>query len=184
MASSTAAYRGGSPFPMTIGEVNALDDAEFVALFGEIAEHSPWVAARACRSRPYIDRNGMIAAFANAVADAGEDDQLALIRAHPDLAGKAAIAGDVAPDSRKEQASAGLGSLTPEEYARFTELNDRYRTRFGFPFILAVKGATKDVILSAFEERVENSLETEFATALVQIERIIRFRLEERIGEP
>lgn len=166
---------------LDIAAVNALSPADFVARFGDVAEHSPWVAEAAATLRPFATREAMIEAFAAAVAAAPHEARLALIRAHPDLAGKAARAGAMAEDSKREQAGVGLDSLTEAEYARFTDLNDRYRTRFGFPFIFAVKGATKTMILDAFEARLVNDPETEFATALAQIERIFRFRLEDRI---
>ncbi len=102
-------------------------------------------------------------------------DQLALIRAHPDLAGRAAISGELTVDSKREQAGAGLDSLTPEEFARFSDLNSYYRQQNGFPFIFAVKGATKQQILAAFEERVKNNHATEFAIALTQVCRIFHF---------
>lgn len=168
-------------FPISLDAVNRLSDAAFTAAFGDVAEHSPWVAEAAARARPFESRAAVVAAFEAAMRAASREDQLALIRAHPDLAGRAALAGAVAEDSRREQAGAGLDSLTADEFARFTRLNDTYRARFGFPFILAVKGATKSMILDAFETRVGNDPEAEFATALVQIARIFRFRIEERV---
>ena len=119
---------------------------------------------------------------AAAVAAAPRETRLALIRAHPDLAGKAARAGAMAEDSKREQAGAGLDSLTDAEFARVTDLNTGYRDRFGFPFIFAVKGATKTMILDAFAARLPNDAETEFETALAQIARIFRFRLEDRVA--
>ena len=168
---------------MTFGlaAVNALSPCDFVATFGDIAEHSPWVAEEAERRRPFETREEMIEAFLDAVAEASQAARLALVRAHPDLAGKAARAGTMAPASRTEQSGAGLGTLTDEEFARFTDLNGQYRIKFGFPFILAVKGATKTMILDAFEARLPNDVEDEFETALGQIARIIRFRLEDRV---
>ena len=168
-------------FPLSVAAVNALDDGTFVALFGDVAEHTPWVAEVAAAARPFADREALIAGFATALAGAPRADQLALVRAHPDLAGKAAQAGTMAEDSKKEQAGAGLDRLDAEEFARFTELNGRYREKFRFPFILAVKGATKDIILASFAERVDNDPESEFANALAQITRIFRFRLEDRV---
>lgn len=167
---------------LDIAAVNALALDAFLARFGDVAEHSPWVAAAAAAARPYASREAMIEAFAAAVAAAPVEARLALIRAHPDLAGRAARAGAVAEDSRREQAGAGLDTLTQAEYARFTDLNDRYRAKFGFPFIFAVKGATKTMILDAFEARLPNDAETEFATALAQVCRIFRFRLEDRVS--
>ena len=167
---------------LDIVTVNALSSVDFVARFGDVAEHSPWVAEAAAVLRPFSSREEMIAAFASVVAAAPREAGLALIRAHPDLAGKAARAGTMAEDSKREQAGVGLDTLTEDEFARFTELNTRYRASFGFPFIFAVKGATKTMILDAFEARLPNDAETEFATALAQIHRIFRFRLEDRVS--
>jgi 2-oxo-4-hydroxy-4-carboxy-5-ureidoimidazoline decarboxylase len=166
---------------MSIDEVNHLDATSFSILFGDVAEHSPWVAESAAHARPYANREAMIQAFVDAVMRAPRADQLALIRAHPDLAGRAAIAGELTVDSKREQAGAGLASLTPEEFARFSDLNGLYRQQNGFPFIFAVKGATKQQILDAFEERVKNNHATEFAIALTQVCRIFHFRLEGRV---
>lgn len=167
---------------IALDQVNALAPVDFVATFGEVAEHSPWVAESAARARPYPNREAMIAAFVGAIEAAAAEARLALIRLHPDLAGRAARAGAVAEDSRKEQAGAGLDTLTDEEFARFTRLNDAYRAKFGFPFILAVKGATKTIILDAFETRLPNDPDVEFIEAIRQIARIVRFRLEDRIA--
>lgn len=170
-----------STFPMTIEEVNALDAEAFLAAFGDVAEHTPWVAEKADARRPFADRRAMNEAFIDAVLEAGDPEKLALIQAHPDLAGRAAIAGDLAPESKREQAGAGLGQLTEDEFARFTQLNDTYREKFRFPFILAVKGANKHQILTAFEERVDNDPESEFANAIRQVARIVAFRIDDRV---
>ncbi|GLS20498.1 uricase [Labrys miyagiensis] len=162
---------------MNLDAINALSPAAFVDTFGDIAEHSPWVAEAAAALRPYASREAMVDAFQGTLAQAPRTQREALIRLHPDLAGKATLA----PDSRKEQAGAGLGTLTAEEMTRFTDLNTRYQERFGFPFILAVKGATKHQILDAFSTRIHGGREEEFLTALAQVMRIIRFRLEERV---
>ncbi|WP_419904534.1 2-oxo-4-hydroxy-4-carboxy-5-ureidoimidazoline decarboxylase [Kiloniella sp.] len=161
--------------------VNALDVASFADIFGDIAEHSPWVAEGAGLVRPFPSREDMISVFAQVMQAAERDAQLALIRAHPDLAGKAALSGELTEDSKNEQAGVGLDQLSAEEFARFTDLNNRYLESFGFPFIFAVKGATKFMILEAFEKRLNNDPEVEFQTALEQIARIIRFRLEDRV---
>lgn len=168
---------------MSLAEVNAMPEDEFVRRFGDIAERSPWVAERSAAARPFQSREAMVATFQTVVRDASETDRLALIRAHPDLAGRAAIAGDLTQDSRKEQAGAGLDRLTPQEFARFHELNSRYRARFGIPFIFAVKGATKQQILASFEERIGNHPAVEHANALDQVCRILRFRIEYRLAE-
>lgn len=168
--------------PIPIDAVNLMSREEFVAAFGDVAEHSPWVAEQAATQRPFADRRAMVEAFLDAVLDADAPTQLALIQAHPDLAGKAAIAGDILPDSKREQAGAGLDKLTADEHARFTELNDAYKRRFGFPFIIAVKGADKHRILAAFAERIGNDPEAELATAVRQVCNIIGFRLEDRVA--
>ncbi|NBN62165.1 2-oxo-4-hydroxy-4-carboxy-5-ureidoimidazoline decarboxylase [Pannonibacter tanglangensis] len=169
--------------PLALAAVNALTAEAFVAQFGDVAEHSPWVAEEAARAAPFASRAALVEAFAAAMRRAPRERQLALIRAHPDLAGKAAVRGEIAEDSRREQAGAGLDRLSPEEFARFTALNEAYKARFGFPFILAVKGATKDQILAAFETRLHHDADTEFDTALTQIARIFRFRLEDRVED-
>ena len=166
---------------MTLDEVNELPAAAFMQAFGAIAEHSPWVANHAMAARPYPSREAAIDAFQEAVVQAARTTQWALVQAHPDLAGRAALAGELEPNSRVEQASAGLDQLTAEEMTLFQRLNARYRERFGFPFILAVKGAGKARILDAFQLRIDGGREEEFLTALAQVLRIIRFRLEDRI---
>ena len=173
--------------PWSIDAVNSLDDTGFATCFGEVAEHSPWVAAAAGTARPFAHREALIAAFVGAVRAAAPDAQLALLRAHPDLADRAAVAGDgaaggIAEESRREQAGAGLDRLTAAELARFGDLNTRYRERFGFPFIFAVKGAAKEAILAAFEERLDHPVALERALALANVERILRFRLEDRVA--
>nr|WP_210318647.1 2-oxo-4-hydroxy-4-carboxy-5-ureidoimidazoline decarboxylase [Alsobacter metallidurans] len=167
---------------MSIDDVNALTTARFTQVFGGIAEHAPWVAERAAGSRPFATRSAMVDAFQRAIASAGETEQTALLRAHPDLAGRAALAGELTAESTREQAGAGLDTLTADEFARFTALNDAYRARFGIPFILAVKGATKHHILASFESRIGGALVEERMTALAQVLRIVRFRLEEKVA--
>ncbi len=168
---------------MTVAQINALTEAAFVEAFGDIAEHSPWVAVGAAALRPFETREAMVAAFAKVMTGAEESAQLALIRAHPDLAGRAAIAGELTDDSSSEQRGAGLDTLTPAEFDRFTALNTLYKAKYHFPFIYAVKGATKDMILNAFEVRVRNMQRVEFAMALTQIARIFRFRIEARVSD-
>ena len=178
---------GRASAPLSIAAVNALSDEAFTARFGDVAEHSPWVAAAAAAARPFADREALVSAFAGAVRAAPAEAQLVLLRAHPDLADRAAVAGGagargVAEESRREQAGAGLDRLTAAEFKRFADLNTRYRKRFGFPFIFAVKGAAKEAILAAFEERINHSPATERALALANVERILRFRLEDRVS--
>ena len=160
-----------------------LDRAEFVASFGDVFEHSPWIAEEAWVAAPFSSIDGLHEAMVGAVRRAGPDRQLALIRAHPDLAGKAAMAGGLTEDSRREQAGAGLDQCTPEEFARFQTLNDRYKEKFGFPFIIAVKGMSRADILDSFAERLGNDQKTELDRALDEIARIARFRLGELLEE-
>ena len=161
-----------------LAEVNAMPVATFVERFGDIAEHSPWVAEGAAASRPYHAVADMIVAFEATLRTAPADAQLALIRAHPDLATKAKLTAD----SNREQRNAGLADLTPSEFVRFTDLNARYKSRFGFPFIFAVKGATKHQIIDSFKARVDNSEDAEFSHALQHVMRIFRFRIEDRVA--
>ena len=168
-----------------LGDLRDMSQAAFVAAFGAVAENAPWVAQRAAAARPFRTRDAMVDAFQQAVSHAEEAEQLALLRGHPSLAGRAALAGEVAEHSRREQAGAGLDTLTPAEFDRFHRLNSRYEARFGFPFILAVRGADKHVILAAFEQRLGGAREEERLTALAQVCRIIRFRLETAVdAEP
>ena len=162
----------------TIQQVNALSSADFEKAFGDVAEHSPWVARNAAGDRPFVSRESMIRAFDEAVLSASETAQLALIRAHPDLASKARLTDD----SAHEQAQAGLGTLNAEEFSRFTHLNELYKSKFDFPFIFAVKGATKQQILASFAERVNHSKADEFIMALDQVCSIFRFRIEDRVA--
>lgn len=162
---------------LTVRELNALDADAFAARLAHVFEHAPWVAARAVLRRPFVGRDGLHRAMLGVIAAASEAEQLALLRGHPDLAGKAAIAGDLTADSRREQQGAGLDRLTPAEYERFHALNRAYTERFGFPFILAVKGKTKDDILAAFAARAGNDRAVEFREALDQVGRIAAFRL-------
>jgi 2-oxo-4-hydroxy-4-carboxy-5-ureidoimidazoline decarboxylase len=163
---------------MTIAEVNAMSPSAFLDVFGDVAEHSPWVAREASVFRPFRNRDELALHFERALKGANRDAQLALIRAHPDLATRAKLT----EDSAKEQAGAGLNTLNPEEFARFTSLNTRYRERFGFPFIFAVRGATKHMILESFAARASNDPEEEFAMAIAQVCRIFRFRIEDRVS--
>ncbi len=167
---------------LSVGDLNRMAVADFVAAFGDVAEHSPWVAERAAGARPFADRDAVVDAFAAALRGAAPDERLAVLRAHPDLAGRAAVAGELSDDSRREQAGAGLDKLTSEQFGRFTALNAAYRERFGIPFIFAVKGASAAMILAAFEERLGNGQEVELETATDNVCRIMRFRIEDRVA--
>ena len=169
---------------MTPAELAGLDREAFLAAFGDVFEHSPWVAEGAWKRAPFRSLDPLHAAMVQVLREAGEERQLALIRAHPDLAGKAAIQGELTSASTEEQARSGLSSLTPEEFARFQELNEAYKARFGFPFIMAVRHSNKHAILNGFEERLQNTVEAEKERALSEIGKIARFRLETLIVPP
>lgn len=162
---------------MNISDINGLSKSAFVQTLGAIFEHSPWVAEGAYAAKPFADIEALRTAMVEVVDGASLEQQLALIRAHPDLAGKAALAGELTAESTSEQKGAGLDRLTAEEFAKFHRLNDSYKARFNFPFILAVRGHDKHSILAAFETRLLNDAESERAEALRQIARIAGFRL-------
>jgi len=165
---------------MDIDTVNRMDRPTFVAMFGGIFEHSPWVAARAYEKRPFSNPKALHAAMVAAVESSARDEQLALLRAHPDLAGKEAREGTMTASSVVEQASAALDRLTPDEMARINDLNQKYRARHGFPFIVAVRHYTKAGILHEFERRLANDTATELGCALQQVFAITGFRIAER----
>lgn len=159
---------------------------DFVKRFGGVFEHSPWVAEGAWDAGlgGCLDDAGKLHARMCAVLQsAPRERQLGVLNAHPDLAGRLAVAGQLTADSTAEQASAGLDKCSPEEFMRLQKLNESYKARFGFPFIMAVKGRTRAEIIQAFEERANNDAETEFATALRQVERIALLRLEQMFEE-
>jgi 2-oxo-4-hydroxy-4-carboxy-5-ureidoimidazoline decarboxylase len=162
---------------MTLAEANALPKAAFVAAFGGVFEHSPWVAERVAAWRPFASVAAMHAAMCAEVAAAGEDAQLALLRAHPELAGKAAIAGALTADSAREQDGAGLRQCTVAQLEALQRMNAQYRERFGFPFIVAVRGLDREAILARLNARLDHDRDTEFAEALRQVERIAGLRL-------
>ena len=162
--------------------VGPMERAAFVSRFGGVFEHSPWIAEavyEASAGRPPLSADALHAAMCAVFRGAGRARQLDVVRAHPDLAGRLALAGGLTAESTAEQRSAGLDQCSPAELRRFTELNDAYQARFGFPFIMAVKGRPRAEILAAFERRLANDAETELATALDEIERIAALRLAE-----
>ena len=166
---------------ISIQQVNALGEDEFAARFGSIFEHSPWAAVRAWRERPFDGLVGLHGAFERAMFEAPFERRLALIRAHPDLAGKAALAGELTPESTREQASAGLDRLSPEEYEAFTRTNREYHERFGFPLVIAVRGHTRETILAEAAARLKRSRPQEVETALAEISKIALLRLRDRV---
>ena len=168
---------------MNIDELNSLDRPQFVGAIGWVFEHSPWVAERAFdarRKRAFPNIEALHEALVAEVEKAEPEEQLALLRAHPDLGTRARISSA----SAEEQAGAGLNALTLEEFERFQRLNSEYRVKFGFPFLFAVKGSTKYDVLDSLDRRLIASPEDEFHEALRQVYRIAEFRLRDTIKSP
>ncbi|CAJ0777452.1 Uric acid degradation bifunctional protein [Ralstonia condita] len=166
----------------TLSQLNGMDASQFVQVLGGIYEHSPWVAEQAATQRPFASPEALAAAMRNVVDTAGIEPQLKLVRAHPELAGKAAVRGELTAESTREQSGAGLNLCTPEEFARLQALNAQYNEKFGFPFILAVRGYDRHGIIENFSHRVENDRDTELRASLEQIHRIAGFRLADLIA--
>jgi OHCU decarboxylase len=171
------------PKKLSVEEVNSMGQAEFVSRFGSLFEHSPWVAEGAWCGRPFDDLDSLHEAFVGAVQEASAERRVALIRAHPDLAGKAALAGGLTDESAREQASAGLDRLSSEEYEEFHRLNDAYREKFGLPFVVCVRDHTKQTIFSSAKRRLVHTQDEEIEAALGEISRISRLRLEDLVEE-
>jgi N-carbamoyl-L-amino-acid hydrolase len=169
----------------TIAQLNAASTDAASALLDGIYEHSPWIARAALAQRPFADLAHLRRALADATRAGGRDAQLALLRAHPKLAGKAMVAGTLTTESTDEQTRSGLTQCSPEEFARLQALNDAYDARFGWPFILAVRGPTgqgltRAEIIESFERRLGNEPEAEFDECLRNVHRIAELRLADR----
>ena len=171
------------PQKITFDRVNRLSREGFVERFGPVYEHSPWVAEEAYGARPFDGIDGLHGAMVRAVEAAPEGRKMALILAHPDLAGRAAMSGELTRASKSEQASAGLDALSPGEYREFHRLNDSYKERFGFPLIFAVREHTKESILEGAAKRLENTRSEEIGAALAEISKIVRLRLQDLVEE-
>ena len=165
-----------------LDRLNSGDRAAFVAALGDLFEHSPWVAAETFDRRPFRDAEHLHAGLTATMRGADRARQAALIDAHPDLAGRLAQTGQLTPESAREQASAALDRLTPGELADFQRLNQAYRTRFGFPFIVCARLSDRASILRALQTRLDNSPAQERATALAEIEKIAWLRLRDRLA--
>ncbi len=163
---------------MTIEELGGIDRVSFARAVGRAFEHAPWIAEGAWEAGPFASVDDLHAGMCDVLDAAPDDRQLQLIAGHPDLAGRAAVAGQLTRESTGEQRSAGLDRLTEAELERFTRLNSAYTARFGFPFVIAVRDHTKDSVLAAFEERLGHSAGEERSTALEQIKVIARHRLD------
>ncbi|HJV84127.1 MAG TPA: 2-oxo-4-hydroxy-4-carboxy-5-ureidoimidazoline decarboxylase [Noviherbaspirillum sp.] len=161
----------------SIAALNAMTPQEFTDALGAIFEHSPWVAERAAAQRPFTGVPQLHQAMADVVRQASEEERLRLIRAHPELAGKAAVRGELTEESTREQKGAGLDQCSTEEFAQLQALNRRYNEKFGFPFVIAVKGHNRQSILQHFARRLENERDVEARECIEQIIRIGGFRL-------
>src|SRR5215469_5730009 len=167
---------------MTLDEINALDQQHFVAALGGLFEGPPWIVTLAWRRRPFATAQALHEALGEVIYTAPLDQQIALIQAHPDLAGKAAQSGTLGAASTSEQAAAGLNRLTADELAHFTRLNTAYREKFGFPFVICARLLTKEEILQAFAQRLGDSAGQEIASALDEIDKISMLRLRDILG--
>jgi 2-oxo-4-hydroxy-4-carboxy-5-ureidoimidazoline decarboxylase len=170
--------------PVSLDQLNGADEAQFIAALGDIFEHAPWVAEAVHARRPFATLASLHDAMTTAVRSADADRKLALVSDHPDLAGKAARAGAMTADSTAEQSSAGLERLSEDEFARFRRLNEAYRKKFGFPFIVCVRRHTRDSILRQFERRLTHDAATELDAALSEVFRITALRLDQRVSAP
>lgn len=169
------------PEKLTISAVNGLGREEFVERFGALFENSPWVVEETWEKGSFRGFEDLQRAFESTMYEAPRERQLALIRAHPDLAGKAAVAGELTEESEREQASAGLDRLTPEEFEAFTRMNREYREKFDMPMILCVREHTKESIIKNAEERLGNTREEEIHAALNEISKIANLRLRDLV---
>lgn len=167
---------------LTISQLNQLGRAEFVRAIGPVFEHSPWIAGATSAERPFVDLDHLHRALCKTVKNSGEKKQLLLIRGHPDLVGRAALAGILTRESNNEQAGAGLNKLSPEEIDLFKKQNAAYRKKFGFPFVICVRLNKKEMILAGFDQRLKNSRAQEIKTALEEIFKIAEFRLRDLIS--
>jgi 2-oxo-4-hydroxy-4-carboxy-5-ureidoimidazoline decarboxylase len=171
-----------SETPISLDQLNGADRAQFVAALGGIYEHSPWVAEAALSGRPFPSLAVLHERMSSAVMAADDARKLALLNAHPDLAGKAARAGTMTVDSTAEQGSVGLDRLSDAEFDNFQRLNDAYRRKFGFPFIICVRRHSKDSVFRQYELRLANDAASERATALAEVARIAALRLDQHIS--
>jgi allantoate deiminase len=166
-----------------LDQLNSLDESEFLSICGPIFEHSPWIAQRGWKARPFQSLSDLHEKMVAVVNQSSPDEKLSLIRAHPDLVGRLAREGKLTRESTREQAAAGLDSLTSDEIAAFEKYNAEYRSKFSFPFIICARQNRKEAILEAFPRRLANSRETEIATALAEIFKIAQLRLADAFWE-
>jgi 2-oxo-4-hydroxy-4-carboxy-5-ureidoimidazoline decarboxylase len=169
------------PKQLTLQQINALDQEDFVQALSPLFEGSPWIARQAWHARPFTSLTELDQALDTVMYQAPVEQQVALIQAHPDLVGQAALAGTLTAESTSEQASVGLDRLSPEEIATFTRLNQAYHDRFGFPFVICVRENKKESILAGFATRLHNSRHHEIETTLGEIAKICWFRLRDLV---
>lgn len=168
---------------LSMDQVNALSAGEFEATFGPVYEKSPWVAESAAACRPFKDIPKLLETMRQCVIEAGHEAQLALLRAHPDLAGRLAAQGGLTEESTREQRGSGLLDLDSAIMAKFRQFNEQYTQRFGFPFIICARLNSVDTILAAFERRLPNDRETEFQTALGEVAKIAELRVRDLLED-
>src|SRR6266849_1179980 len=166
---------------ITLQEINTLDQNNFVTALGSLFEGPPWIVRQAWHARPFESLTQLHQALYAVMYNAPLEQQVALLQAHPDLVGRAALDGTLSPASTGEQASAGLDHLSPEEIATFTRLNQAYRDRFGFPFVICVRENKKESILAGFAARLQNARSQEIEIALGEVDKICWFRLQDLI---
>ena len=165
----------------SLSELNDMDATSFVQLLGGVFEHSPWVAQQVVNQRPFATLVQLHAAMVSVIEGAGTTAQLRLIRTHPEVAGKAALRGELTTESTREKSGAGLDQCSPEEFAALQGRNTEYKARFGFPFIVAVRGHTRQSVIALMGQRLANSAEVETKECLQQIYRIGLFRLQDML---
>ncbi|EEF59478.1 2-oxo-4-hydroxy-4-carboxy-5-ureidoimidazoline decarboxylase [Pedosphaera parvula] len=167
---------------MKLAQINLFSRDEFVLVIGPVFEHSPWIAEETWAQKPFATKEELHRALCRTVESAGEEKQVKLIQAHPDLVGRAALAGTLTQESKGEQASAGLSALSPDEVALFQKNNAAYREKFGFPFVICARLNKKEAILKGFEIRLKNTRGEEIKAALGEIEKIALLRLNDLVA--
>jgi len=168
---------------LTLQQINKLDQHGFIHALGPLFEGPPWIIIEAEHTRPFSSRAELYKTLCAIMYRAPREQQITLLQSHPDLVGRAALAGTLSPASTGEQASAGLNTLTPEEIATFTRLNSAYQIRFGFPFVICARENKKESILAGFAARMENSRDQEITIALGEVAKICAFRLYDIVPE-
>jgi 2-oxo-4-hydroxy-4-carboxy-5-ureidoimidazoline decarboxylase len=171
------------PNPVRIDELNLMNADTFESVFADIFEHSSWIARQACSSAPFATKSDLHAAMVNVVERADQTAQISLLRAHPELAGKEASAGQLTDLSNNEQSSVGMNALSADQMEEVKELNHRYRDKFGFPFIIAVRRNTREEIFEKWRSRLANDFDQELQTCLAQVYQIAEIRLNALIAD-